>query len=118
MRRALAVIAAVVLLTLGGCASGGTGAGGSVSTISVTFADGKVTPKGDTADVAVGREVTFVVTSDVDEELHVHGEPELLIEVKAGMQAEEFTYTPQVPGRIGVETHGSGVTVVTLVASN
>lgn len=118
MRRGLVMIAAAAVLAAGGCASGGTEAKGDVSTIEVTFADGEVTPKGGTADVSVGNEVTFVVTSDIDEEVHVHGEPELLIEVKAGMQAEEFTYTPEVPGRIAVETHGSGVTLVTLVASN
>ncbi len=118
MKRSLAVLVSAVMLTLGGCASGGTEANGDVSTIELTFADGAVTPKGGTAEVSVGDELTFVVTSDIDEEVHVHGEPELLIEVRAGMQAEEFSYTPEVPGRIAVETHGSGVTLVTLVASN
>lgn len=113
----LGVLVSIIVLTVAGCSSGEERVAGP-SMIEVDISDGEITPRGEVVDVTVGEDVAFVVTSDTDEELHVHGEPELLIEVEAGMKDAEFTYSPEVPGRIGVETHGSGVTVVTLVATN
>ncbi len=116
MRR-LAAVAAGLLVALGGCSSDAGEPTDQPAVIEVTIADGEVTPTGEKVDVSVGQEVTFVVTSDAADELHVHGEPEKEIEVQPGMDAEEFTYTPEVPGQIAVEAHHADVTVVTLVVT-
>lgn len=80
----------------------------------ITIMDGKVTPQGDRIDVPVGAEVTMEVTSDADEELHVHSDPEHTFEVKAG-EPNTFTFTIDTPGQVAVEAHHLGVTVVQLV---
>lgn len=82
--------------------------------VDVEVADGSVTPQGERVEVTAGEPVTISVRSDVADEIHVHGDPEVTIEVEAGGTAEE-TFTLDVPGQAAVESHALGVTIVQLV---
>ncbi|MGA9100882.1 MAG: hypothetical protein WB409_02525, partial [Aeromicrobium sp.] len=81
---AAALFAALVLLA--GC-GGDTGTVSSSPTpsakdpdqavvVDIAVKDGDVTPQGDRVDVKVGQKVTLHITSDAEEEVHVHSEPE------------------------------------------
>ena len=64
--------------------------------------------------MAAGTPVTLLVTSDADEEIHVHSDPEHTYEVTAGGSIEK-TFTIDRPGQVAVEAHGLGVTILQLV---
>jgi hypothetical protein len=128
IRRVPRLLAGLVLvLALGGCASGdddpgdaGTTSspsattGGSASSspatgteqaveISVAVTDGMVEPKPRRVEVARDSQVRLIVTSDVDDELHVHG-----YEVEAELEAGRPTTVELVADQTGifeVETH-------------
>jgi hypothetical protein len=126
-RRTLPVLAAALLLALSGCAPGdddsgtegaspspsmsrSTGAEGSASpqgenTVEITVAvsDGKVTPKPRRVEVPLGSQIHLQVTSDVDDELHVHG-----FDVEEPLEAGRTTVlklTADQQGVFEVETH-------------
>lgn len=82
--------------------------------VDVTIADGAVTPQGDRVEVGVGEPVTITVTSDAVDEIHVHSDPDVTIDVEAGGTAEE-TFTIDTPGQVAVESHELGVTILQLV---
>lgn len=125
MTRTLAPILAG-LLALAGCAAGPgaatptvpapaptTTAGAAPSspapiaqTVRVSYAGGQVT--GDTGRVAValGRPVEVVVTSDVADEIHLHGY-DRSADVPAGGTAT-LTFTADVPGVFEIELHEQG----------
>ena len=63
----------------------------------------------ETVDAAVGEPVTFRVSSDVSDHVHVHG-PDVLADVAPGAPAE-VTATFEVPGSYEVELEESGVLV-------
>ncbi|MGL5825448.1 MAG: cupredoxin domain-containing protein [Nocardioides sp.] len=73
--------------------------------IAVTVADGAVTPEPDTVDVALNDTVTIEVTSDVAEEIHVHGYDKL-IELEPNTTGS-LTITADIPGRFEVELEQS-----------
>jgi hypothetical protein len=128
IRRVPCLLAGLALvLVLGGCASGdddsgdaGTTSspsattGGSASSspatgteqaveISVAVTDGMVEPKPRRVEVARDSQVRLIVTSDVDDELHVHG-----YEVEAELEAGRPTTVELVADQTGifeVETH-------------
>lgn len=72
--------------------------------IDITLVDGTVTPNGTKYDVAVGQTVVLNVTSDHDDEIHVHGEPEVELEVIAGTPVSTQFVTEQ-SGSFEVEAH-------------
>lgn len=131
----LAVLAALVLLS--GCTGkgsvGGNGTppaspttGPSVSTtsassspvgqtVAVTVAGGKVTPKPARVRVALGKPLTLRVTSDVADEVHVHGY-DLKRDVPAGGTAT-VSFTPDVPGLFEVELESRGLRLLELQVS-
>lgn len=80
--------------------------------ISLTISGGKVEGGAVRHDVKLGDEVTFRVTSDIDEELHVHGYDRKL-ELTAGTPAE-VTFTADIPGVFEVELEHSGLKVAEL----
>ena len=82
--------------------------------VDITIKDGKVAPQGGRVEVAAGTPVTLLVTSDADEEIHVHSDPEHTYEVTAGGSIEK-TFTIDRPGQVAVEAHGLGVTILQLV---
>jgi plastocyanin len=83
--------------------------------VEVTIAGGKVSPSGASIKVAAGNTVKIAGTSDVDEELHVHGYDKTL-ELKAGKPAS-VTFKADTKGTFEVETHESGKLVAKLVVS-
>jgi hypothetical protein len=137
IRRVPCLLAGLALvLVLGGCASGeddsgdaGTTSspsattGGSASStpatgteqaveISVAVTDGMVEPKPRRVEVARDSQVRLIVTSDVDDELHVHG-----YEVEAELEAGRPTTVELVADQTGifeVETHESELELLQL----
>lgn len=86
-----------------GNASGASTPAGAL-VLDITLADGKVTPNGDKYDVTIGQTLVLNVTSDHDDEIHVHSEPEVAIEVKAGVPAST-QFAAQQSGSFEVEAH-------------
>ena len=128
-RRTLSLLAAALLLVASGCASGdddpsteptpnasmsrSTPVASSTPTeteetekvveITVAVSDGKVTPKPHRVDVPLGSQVRLQVTSDVDDELHVHG-----FDIEEPLEAGRTTmleFTADQQGVFEVETH-------------
>ena len=104
-------------LVLAGC-GGGDGSDGSSDqgavTVTIAVKDGKVTPQGKRVDVKAGEPVTLRISSDADEEIHVHSDPEHEYEVGPGDQVDK-TFTIDTPGQVAVEAHHLDVTIVQLV---
>ena len=81
--------------------------------IEVAITDGSVDTAEDSVEVAVGETVRLTVTSDVDDEVHVHG-VEQTAELSAGSPTTlEFSLAE--PGVYEVETHESGLLLFQLI---
>jgi Cupredoxin-like domain len=109
------------LILVSGCAAGSTAADPSTSSrtsaspgastsakttdIVVSVKDGKVSPKTHRVKVAVGSSVRILVSSDVDDEVHVHGF-DIEREISAG-QSVTIDFTADQTGVFEVETHES-----------
>jgi hypothetical protein len=78
----------------------------------VTVTGGQVTGDTGRVPVAVGEQVTLVVTSDVADELHLHGY-DLRTALTAGTPAE-LSFQAIVPGVFEVELHDAGTVLLTL----
>ncbi len=83
--------------------------------VPIVFKDGKVTPQGDRVKVKVGQKIELRVTSDRDDEVHVHSTPEHEYEIAKGAKDKTFTFSIKTPGQVAVESHGLDVTIVQLV---
>lgn len=80
--------------------------------IDIVEDNGDITPNdAKVVEVGVGQEVQLNVTSDADDELHLHSDPEQSFEVKAG-EDQKFTFTIDSPGTYDLESHGLEITVV------
>jgi plastocyanin len=107
-------------LTLGGCA--GTDAPAATSSsapssvagerIEVHVAGGEVTGDTGRVPVAIGTHVTLVITSDVADEVHVHGY-DREAELTPGEPAE-LTFDATIPGVFEVELHEAGTALLSL----
>ena len=80
--------------------------------IEVTVAGGQVSGDTGRVPVASGDRVTLVVTSDVADELHLHGY-DLRTALTAGTPAE-LSFQATVPGVFEVELHEAGTVLLTL----
>ncbi len=139
MRNRLALIPALAVLLLAGCSAGeadaptvdtatpaavsaapsnapstapSVAASPSVRTIAITVAGGKVTGTSGREQVALGESVVIRVTSDIAEEVHVHGY-DLMADVPAGGTVD-IPLTASIPGGFEVELEGSGKTLFQL----
>jgi hypothetical protein len=74
--------------------------------IEVTYSGGQVTGVESRVEVPLGEQVLLRITSDVAEEIHVHGY-DIYIDVPAGGTAEQ-TFTADLPGAYEVELHDAG----------
>lgn len=135
--RALAALLLAVALAVAGCASGedsaGTGDGTPVSAapttgtttptgagsatksaieVVIAVKDGMVSPPTHRVKIAKGATVRLLITSDVDDEVHVHGY-DVEKELPAGQQADVQLVADQA-GLFEVETHESGIQLVQL----
>jgi hypothetical protein len=117
--RALVGLLAVVLL-LGGCAgeapspsgASGTAAGATGQRIGVSFAHGKISGATGRVPVAKGSPVTLVVTSDVADEVHLHG-----YDIEKGLapgKPATLQFTATLTGVFEVELHEANVVLVRL----
>ncbi|MDT5095218.1 MAG: hypothetical protein QOH60_4581 [Mycobacterium sp.] len=82
-------------------------------TVDVAIKDGVPKPVNASYQATVSQPITFRVTSDAEDELHVHSEPEHSFEVKAAAD-QTFTFTVDVPGRVEVELHHLNVVLATI----
>ncbi|WP_407561310.1 hypothetical protein [Streptomyces sp. 184] len=83
------------------------------TTVEIAVRDGRVTPAPGRVEVGLDERVTLLVTSDTDDELHVHGYDETA-ELRAGEPAE-LAFTADRTGVFDVETHGSGLVLTQLM---
>jgi len=120
-----ACLATGALLLVSGCAGSSTGspsgtsspagsssAGEKPTEIVVSVKDGKVSPKAHRVKVAEGSQVQLLVSSDVDDEVHVHGY-DIEKEVAAG-QSVTIDLTANQPGVFEGETHESDLLLLQL----
>lgn len=119
MRRILATVA-VVTCTLGSVTAcgddddgGSNGSDAEPKIIKIRFADGKVTPNGESVEVDAGQPIEFVVAADEPGEIHIHSEPEH--ELSYGEGEEEFPAIEfDKPGVVVVESHDLEQVIVQL----
>jgi plastocyanin len=121
--RPLAVAAAAIALLAATSACGGSDSGGDSGsdkapvTVEITEDAGHLTPDdGHVVKVAVGQEVRLTISSDVDDEIHVHTQPDHEYEVKAG-EDNSVSFTVDSPGVYPIESHGLEITIVKLQVS-
>ena len=109
-----ALLAGALLLTGCGGSDEPSDGGKGAAAVHIVIRDGTVTPQGKRVDVKAGAPITLRITSDADEEIHVHSDPEHEYEVGPGGQLDE-TFTIDTPGQVAVEAHHLDVTIVQLV---
>jgi plastocyanin len=116
----------VIGVVTAGCGSSGGRASGTTSTsttggtsttvagarVEISIVGGQVVGGPARVEVAVGESVTFRITSDAAEEVHVHG-----YDLKASLTpgtAAEVSFVADIPGVFEVELEGSGLKVADL----
>ena len=87
--------------------------GEPVKTIRVSVRDGKASPPPDRVAVPAGQRVKIVVTSDVADEVHLHGYDKE-VELRPGKPGS-VEFTADQPGLYEVETHESGTLLFQLL---
>jgi len=93
----------------------GTSSAATAQRVEVTVAGGKASGDTGRVPVAVGTPVTLVVTSDVADEVHIHGYDK---EAKLTPgQPTEITFDVTVPGVFEVELHHSETVLLRLQVS-
>jgi hypothetical protein len=127
MRIAAALLTSALVLV--GCTDAGSADGPGVGTnpqpatsassavtvtVTIVIEDGRVTPQGKRVEVKVGEPVNLSITSDADEEIHVHSDPEHEYKVGPGEAVTE-SLTIDTPGQVAVEAHHLDVTIAQLV---
>ena len=81
--------------------------------VNVTIAHGQVTPTNATLQAKVKQPITFHVTSDATDELHVHSVPDHNFQIAAAPD-QTFQFSVDVPGTVEVELHHLNRTVATI----
>jgi hypothetical protein len=115
----VAATTAVVFATAAACGGSDSGDGSDKPPVTIEIVEdgGQITPDdGHPVAVAVGQEVQLNVSSDVDDEIHVHTQPDHEYEVAAG-QDESYSFTVDSPGVYPIESHGLDITIVKLQVS-
>ncbi len=102
----------LVVATAGCGGSSDTGTPGNL-TVDVTIAKGQVTPVNATLQAKVHQPITFRVSSDAADELHVHSEPDHEFKI-AAVPNQTFQFSVDVPGNVDVELHHLDRTVATI----
>jgi heme/copper-type cytochrome/quinol oxidase subunit 2 len=115
LRNAL-VSAWVVALTCGLVGCGGKSSNPPAAAgldVNITVANGQVTPANATLQAKVKQQITFHVTSDATDELHVHSVPDHKFQVAAAPN-QTFQFSVDVPGNVEVELHHLDRTIATI----
>ncbi len=116
-QRAARYAGTFLALTLTSCTWSSTSAGGdrphdlmtstgghAAPTVSVQFVDGSVVDGPPSVDLDVGDTVVIEITSDVDEQLHIHGY-DILVDIEAE-EANVIEFRADLPGRFEAEFEG------------
>jgi hypothetical protein len=113
--RATLVSAVTVLLTgsLIGCGGSADKTAPGNLTVDVTIAKGQVTPVNATLQARVKEPITFRVSSDAADELHIHSVPDHEFKIAAA-PSQTFQFSVDVPGNVDVELHHLDRTVATI----
>ncbi|MCV6979915.1 hypothetical protein H7I53_06695, partial [Mycolicibacterium pulveris] len=85
----------------------------SALVVNVTISKGQVTPTNATFEAKVGAPITFDVTSDASDELHVHSSPDHKFQIAAAPN-QKFEFKVDVPGNVEVELHHLDRTIATI----
>jgi hypothetical protein len=133
--RGMSAVAIVIVFGLSGCASSDdspsdqAASPGSSSlptasspapaavAIPIRFRDGQLITPAALVTASVGQPIDLLVTSDSDQEIHVHSTPEHEYRVKAGAHHQSFEFTVDTPGTIEVESHTLDALIVKLQVS-
>ena len=133
--RRLFAVAIVIVFGLSGCASGDSTPDQAASpdssspsaaasspapdtlSIPIRFRDGQLITPAALVKASVGQPIDLVVTSDSEQEIHVHSTPEHEYLVKAGAHHQIFEFTIDTPGTIEVESHTLDALIVKLQVS-
>jgi hypothetical protein len=78
----------------------------SGNVVAITIAGGEITPEPGVVSVPLNEEVTIEITSDIADEIHVHGYDKEF-ELEPGGTAS-VTFMADIPGVFEIETHESG----------
>lgn len=81
--------------------------------VDIKIAEGSVTPTNGQAQARINRPIVLEVSSDVNDQLHVHSVPEYTFPVEARSD-QIFEFTVEVPGQVDVELHDLDRKVVTI----
>lgn len=81
--------------------------------IDVTIKNGQATPVNQQVQAAVRQPIIIRVTSDAEDELHVHASPEHTFAVKPET-LQSFQFEVEVPGKVDVELHDLNRVVATI----
>jgi hypothetical protein len=81
--------------------------------VDVTIAKGQVTPTNASLQAKVHQQITFRVSSDATDELHVHSTPDHKFQVAAAPN-QTFQFSVDVPGNVEVELHHLDRTIATI----
>lgn len=109
----LAGAVSALLIGLVGCGSPAKSPPPGNLTVNVTIANRQVNPANATLQAKVGQPITFHVTSDAPDELHVHSVPDHKFEIAAAPN-QTFQFTVDVPGNVDVELHHLDRTIATI----
>jgi hypothetical protein len=119
-RKAMTIRGALIAAWATVLICGLVGCGGSPSPpptagldVNVTIAKGQVTPTNATLQAKVKQQITFHVTSDATDELHVHSVPDHKFQVAAAPN-QTFQFSVDVPGNVEVELHHLDRTIATI----
>lgn len=82
--------------------------------VDVTLTADGPEPQGERVEVEVGEPITLNITAEVADEVHVHSDPEVSIDVEAGDETSK-TFTIDRPGQVAVESHATHAVIVQLV---
>ncbi len=77
--------------------------------------DGSTVTGGGRISVPLGETVTLRFTSDIADEIHIHGY-ELILDLEPGVTAE-ISFLADIPGIVEIETHGNHQIVANLESS-
>ena len=111
MNKVVSALAAGVLMTAG-CAAPTVAPSGATQRVELHYAGGAADGGVQQVDVPLGSSVTLVATSDVDDDLHLHGY-DRLVGMPAGGTAT-LTFTADLPGVFEVEAERTGTQLARL----
>ncbi len=110
-----AAIAVLLTLLLVSCSGSGDTSSGEVVTVEIELRDGEVVGGTQRVEVGLDDEVELTITSDVDDEAHVHVY-DITIVLRAG-EPVTTTFPADIGGMIPVHLHHDGIMLVQLAVA-